>query len=109
MKLADAALLRQQVLIAGHWQDAADGARITVRNPACDALVGHVPHCTEDDIAGAVEAAHAAFAGWRAQPAKSRAEFLRRWFDLILQHRDDLAVIMVSEQGKPLAEARARV
>ena len=109
MKLADAALLRQQVLIAGHWQDAADGARITVRNPACDALVGHVPHCTEDDIAGAVEAAHAAFAGWRAQPAKSRAEFLRRWFDLILQHRDDLAVIMVSEQGKPLAEARGEI
>ena len=109
MKLADAALLRQQALIAGRWQDAADGARITVRNPASDALVGHVPHCTEDDIAGAVEAAHSAFAGWRTLPAKARAEFLRRWFDLILQHRDDLAVIMVSEQGKPLAEARGEI
>ena len=109
MKLADAALLRQQVLIAGRWQDAADGARLTVRNPATDALVGHVPLCSEDDTIRAVEAAHAAFAGWRAQTAKARAQLLRGWFDLILQHRDDLAIIMVSEQGKPLAEARGEI
>ena len=109
MKLADAALLRQQVLIAGRWQDAADRARLPVHNPATDALVGHVPRCTQDDITGAIEAAHAAFAAWRAQTAKARAQHLRRWFDLILQHRDDLAVIMVSEQGKPLAEARGEI
>jgi succinate-semialdehyde dehydrogenase/glutarate-semialdehyde dehydrogenase len=109
MRLADAALLRQQVLIEGRWQDAADGVRIAVRNPATDALVGHVPRCTEDDTVRAVEAAHAAFAGWRAQTAKARAQLLRGWFDLILQHRDDLAIIMVSEQGKPLSEARGEI
>ncbi|MCA1925746.1 MAG: NAD-dependent succinate-semialdehyde dehydrogenase [Thiobacillus sp.] len=109
MKLADAALLRQKVLIAGHWQDAADGARMTVRNPASDAPVGHVPRCTEEDTAGAVEAAHKAFAGWRTQTAKARAQFLRRWFDLVLLHREELARIMVSEQGKPLAEARGEI
>ena len=109
MRLADAALLRQQVLIAGQWQDAAEGVRFAVRNPASDALVGHVPRCTAEDAERAVEAAHAAFPAWRDQTAKSRAQILRRWFDLILQHRDDLAVIMVSEQGKPLAEARGEI
>lgn len=53
--------------------------------------------------------AHAAFPAWRDQPAKTRAQLLRRWFDLILANRDDLAAIMVSEQGKPLAEARGEI
>ncbi|HQT00967.1 MAG: succinate-semialdehyde dehydrogenase (NADP(+)) [Hydrogenophilales bacterium 16-64-46] len=109
MKLSDPSLFRSHALIGGRWQDAADGARLTVRNPATDALVGHVPLCSEDDTIRAVEAAHAAFAGWRAQTAKARAQLLRGWFDLILQHRDDLAIIMVSEQGKPLAEARGEI
>ena len=109
MKLTEPTLFRQQVLIAGAWQDAADGARFDVRNPANDNLVGHVPRCNAADVERAVDAAFAAFAGWRTTPAKTRAQLLRRWFDLILQHRDDLAVIMVSEQGKPLAEARGEI
>ena len=109
MKLTDPTLFRNQVLIGGEWRDAADNAHITVHNPANAERVGNVPRCTEVDTEHAIETAHAAFSGWRTTPAKTRAQLLRRWFDLILQHRDDLAAIMVSEQGKPLAEARGEI
>ncbi len=109
MKLADANLFRQQVLIGGAWQDAADGVKFEVRNPADDTRVGSVPACGAADVERAIAAAHAAFAGWRDAPAKTRAQCLRRWFDLIVAHRDDLATIMVSEQGKPLDEARGEI
>ena len=109
MKLANAGLFRQQALINGKWQDAADGARFTIHNPANGETVGHAPRCTTADTERAIEAAHAAFPAWRDQTAKARAQLLRRWFDLILAHRDDLAAIMVSEQGKPLAEALGEI
>ncbi|MBU1224467.1 MAG: NAD-dependent succinate-semialdehyde dehydrogenase [Gammaproteobacteria bacterium] len=109
MNLVDPTLFRQQALIAGEWRDASDGTRFSVHNPANAETVGHAPRCTTADTERAIEAAHAAFAGWRDQTAKARAQLLRRWFDLILQHRDDLATIMVSEQGKPLAEARREI
>ena len=109
MKLADPTLFRQQALIGNGWHDAADGACFAVRNPANAEIVGVAPNCTAADVDQAIEAAHAAFSGWRTTPAKTRARLLRRWFDLILAHRDDLAAIMVSEQGKPLAEARGEI
>jgi succinate-semialdehyde dehydrogenase/glutarate-semialdehyde dehydrogenase len=109
MKLTDPALLKQQALIDGEWQDAADGATFAVHNPANTETVGHAPRCAAADVERAIEAAHAAFAGWRDTPAKKRAQLLRDWFELILTHRDDLATIMVSEQGKPLAEARGEI
>ncbi|MDP2265533.1 MAG: NAD-dependent succinate-semialdehyde dehydrogenase [Thiobacillus sp.] len=108
MKLTDPALFRQQALIGGEWQDLV-GATFEVRNPANGGLVGHAPRCTAADTTRAIEAAHAAFSGWRTTPAKIRAQLLRRLFDLILAHRDDLATIIVSEQGKPLAEARGEI
>jgi succinate-semialdehyde dehydrogenase/glutarate-semialdehyde dehydrogenase len=107
--LTDPVLFRQQALIGGEWRDATGGDRFSVHNPANAETVGHAPRCTLADVERAVAAAHAAFAGWRATPAKTRALLLRRWFDLILQHRDDLAAIMVSEQGKPLDEARGEI
>lgn len=109
MKLTDPALFRQQALIGGAWHDAAGDARFAIHNPANAQTVGHAPRCTVADVERAVDAAHAAFSGWRATPAKNRAQLLRRWFALILAHRDDLATIMVSEQGKPLAEARGEI
>jgi len=109
MKIDDTALFKKQALIGSEWQDAADGATFAVRNPANAETVGHAPRCTAADTERAIEAAHAAFPAWRDTPAKTRAQLLRRWFDLILAHRDDLAVIMVSEQGKPLAEARGEI
>ena len=109
VNLTDPTLFRQQALINGEWRDAADGACFAVHNPASMDIVGHAPGCTLRDIGDAVEAAHAAFPSWRDATAKARAHLLRRWFDLILAHRDDLAAIMVSEQGKPLLEARGEI
>lgn len=109
MKRSDTALFREQALIGGGWCDAADGARFAVHNPANAQVIGHAPRCSAVDTECAIAAAHAAFPAWRDQPAKTRAHLLRRWFDLILAHRDDLAAIMVSEQGKPLSEARGEI
>lgn len=109
VKLSDPSLFRQQALIAGKWRDASDGAHFAVHNPANAEMIDHVPCCTSADTERAVEAAHATFPAWRNQTAKTRSQLLRRWFDLILAHRDDLATIMVSEQGKPLAEARGEI
>ena len=109
MKLTDPTLFRQQALIGGEWREASDGARFAVHNPANAETVGHAPRCTAADVERAIEAAHAAFSDWRATPAKTRAQLLRLWFDLILAHRDDLAAIMVHEQGKPLAEAHGEI
>ena len=109
MKLTDPTLFKQQTLIGGSWKDATEGARFAVHNPANAERVGHAPRCTTADVERAIEAAHAALPSWRATPAKIRAQLLRRWFDLILANRDDLATIMVSEQGKPLAEARGEI
>ena len=108
-KLTDPSLFKQRVLIDGKWHDARDGVTFEVRNPANGTRVGTVPACSAPDIERTIEGAHAAFAGWRDTPAKTRAQLLRRWFDLIVAHRDDLAAIMVSEQGKPLDEARGEI
>ncbi|MBS0310498.1 MAG: NAD-dependent succinate-semialdehyde dehydrogenase [Proteobacteria bacterium] len=109
MMLGNSTLFRQQALIGGKWLNAADGSHFVVHNPANSKAVGHAPRCTVADTEHAIEAAHTAFPAWRDQTAKTRAQLLRRWFGLILQHRDDLANIMVSEQGKPLSEARGEI
>ncbi|MFN3751346.1 MAG: NAD-dependent succinate-semialdehyde dehydrogenase [Thiobacillus sp.] len=93
----------------GEWQSAGDGASFDVHNPANGTRIGSVPRCAAADVERAIEAAHAAFPAWRDLTAKARAQLLRRWFDRILAHRDDLAAIMVAEQGKPLSEARGEI
>ena len=87
MHLTDPTLFRQQALIGGDWRDAAAGARFAVNNPASGERVGEAPRCSAADVETAIEAAHAAFAGWRSQTAKERAQLLRRWFDLMLAQR----------------------
>jgi succinate-semialdehyde dehydrogenase/glutarate-semialdehyde dehydrogenase len=109
MRLADPSLLRQSALIDGQWIGAAGGGVIQVTNPATGAVLGTVPDIGEAETQAAVDAAHRAFGPWRAKTAKERAAVLRRWSDLLLEHQDDLAVIMTAEQGKPLAEARGEV
>ena len=106
MNLSDPTLLRSQCLIDGAWV----GQGVDpIRNPADGALIASVPHFGEAEAVGAIEAAARAFPPWAKRTAKERAAILRRWFDLIVANRDDLALIMTSEQGKPLAEARGEV
>jgi succinate-semialdehyde dehydrogenase/glutarate-semialdehyde dehydrogenase len=93
----------------GAWCDASDGRRLEVSDPATDTVFATVPDSGAQDARAAVDAAHAAFAAWRAVPAKQRAQILKRWNDLILAHQEDLARLISREQGKPLAEGRGEV
>ncbi len=105
--LRDPSLLKTQALIGGRWVDSAE--RVAVHDPASGALLAEVPRQGAADAERAIEAAAAAWQDWRSQTARQRATILRRWFDLLLQHADDLALIMTAEQGKPLAEARGEI
>ena len=109
LTLSDPSLLRQQCYLDGHWQDAGSGAVINVTNPATGQIIGTIPRMGTSETRRAIEAANAAFPAWRAMTAKERSAILRRWFDLMLQHQEDLAVIMTAEQGKPLAESRGEI
>ena len=107
--LTDRKLLREFSYIGGEWRAAADGATGPVRDPATGALLGHVAALTAEDAADAVNAAQAAFAAWSKMLPQARAFLLRRWFDLILAHKQDLALTITREQGKPLSEALGEI
>ena len=109
MKLNDQSLLKDKCLIDGKWQAAEDNARIAVTNPADGEIVGYVPSLTAKQIEGAINASEKAFKSWRALPAAKRSALLRKWFDLMIEYADDLAMIMTCEQGKPLKEARGEI
>jgi len=102
-------LLRQANHIDGEWVSADDGAIIEVRNPASGALVGTVPAMGRAETRRAIDAAAAAFPQWRAMLANDRGRILRRMFELMHEHIDDLAAIMTAEQGKPFAEAKGEI
>jgi len=109
IKIADPTLLKQQCLIAGSWRDADSAATAAVHNPATGEKLGTVPNMGATETRRAIEAAHAAQAGWAAKTAGERARILRKWFDLMMANQEDLAVIMTAEQGKPLAESRGEI
>jgi succinate-semialdehyde dehydrogenase/glutarate-semialdehyde dehydrogenase len=109
MNLKDSGLLKSQCYIDGQWVGADSGATRKVINPATGELVSTVPDGTAVETRRAIEAAHRAFAGWRARTADERARVLRRWYELMLTHQEDLAQLMTAEQGKPLAESRGEI
>jgi len=100
-------LLRTQAFVAGAWVDAA--ARLPVRNPATGEVLAEVPDLGAEAVEPAAQAAQAAQRAWAGQTAKARAGVLRRWFELMLAHQEDLARLMTAEQGKPLAESRGEI
>jgi len=107
--LGDPTLHRQQCYLDGQWVHAASGATMNVVNPATAATLGTAPWMGATETRQAIAAAVAAWPAWRARTAKERSAILRRWFELMLANADDLALILTSEQGKPLAEARGEV
>lgn len=109
MKLNNPELLRTQSYIDGKWVDAPDGAEFPVDNPANGANIAHVSNLGAQQAEQAIAAANRAFPAWRARTAKERSNILRKWFDLIIAHTDDLARIMTLEQGKPFAEAKGEI
>jgi succinate-semialdehyde dehydrogenase/glutarate-semialdehyde dehydrogenase len=109
MQLQDGGLLREQAYVNGEWVDAKSGETFAVYNPATGEVLAWVPLMSEADAKAAVSAADQAFRQWRVTTAKERAALLRRWFQLLQENQDDLALLMTLEQGKPLAEARGEV
>ncbi len=108
-QLKDGSLFRQQCYIDGAWVDADSGETINVNNPATNENLGTVPRMGADETRRAIDAANRAYPAWRAKLAKERAAILRRFYELMLENREDLAVLMTAEQGKPMAESRGEV
>ncbi len=109
LTLKDQKLFRQQGYINGEWRDADSKATVNVTNPADGSVIGTIPNMGAAETRRAIEAANAALPGWRAKLAKERANILRKWFELMIANTDDLALIMTTEQGKPLAEAKGEI
>ena len=109
LALRDPSLLKNLCLIDGQWLAADDGSRIDVHNPATGEAVGHVPRMGEAETQRAIAAAERAFTLWKQQTAEARARLLQRWFELMMENQEDLALIMTSEPGKPLAESRGEI
>ncbi|MFJ9380759.1 NAD-dependent succinate-semialdehyde dehydrogenase [Streptomyces sp. NPDC101455] len=107
--LTDRELLRTAAYVDGTWVEKGDAGRFAVDNPSTGELIAELPALSAAQTAKAVTAAHAALPGWRAVSAKQRARVLRRWFDLVTDHTEDLARLIVLEEGKPLAEARGEI
>src|SRR6202045_4606796 len=109
LSLKDPDLLRQQAYIDGRWCDADTGKSFPVTNPATGELLAQVPDLQAAETRRAIDAAKAAWPGWRRKTAKDRAALLRKWYDLMMANVDDLARIMTAEQGKPLAESKGEI
>ncbi|KWR76524.1 NAD-dependent succinate-semialdehyde dehydrogenase [Cupriavidus sp. IDO] len=109
LSLSQPALLRSQNFINQQWREAGQHRRLPVANPATGGTFAHVPDSDADDASQAVDAAAAAFPAWSRRPARERAQLIKRWHALILANQEDLALIISTEQGKPLKEARGEV
>jgi len=107
--LKDASLLTDKAFVGGRWVCAADGRTFAVTDPFDGSVIAEVPSLSREEVASAIDAAEAAQKLWAKRTAKERARVLNAWFQLILDNADDLALILTSEQGKPLAEARGEV
>ena len=105
--LKDPSLLKTDALIDGAW--VSGNSRFAVHDPATGQHLADVANLGPADAERAIAAANAAWPAWRSKTAKERSQVLRRWFDLLMEHQEDLARIMTAEQGKPLAEARGEV
>ncbi|MCT4610603.1 MAG: NAD-dependent succinate-semialdehyde dehydrogenase [Pelagimonas sp.] len=110
LRLNDPSLLIQAAKVGTTWVGLDDAAgTLEVTNPATGALIGKVPDLGASETARAIQQAHIAQKDWAARTAKDRSQILRRWYDLMMQHQEDLGAILTAEQGKPLAEAKGEI
>ncbi len=107
--LSDSDLLRSLSYVSGEWVVSGSGATLDVTNPSTGTLIGRVAALTKEDSANCIDAAHTAFIKWSRLLPQERSEFLRRWHDLIMANKEDLALIMTLEQGKPISESRGEI
>lgn len=109
LELSDPALFRGFSYIGGRWTAGATAKTFPVSNPADASHLGDVACLSAQDSAGAIDAAQQAFGKWSSMLPQQRSAILRRWFELMLEHKEDLARIMTLEQGKPISEARGEI
>ena len=109
IQISDQGLLKTKAYINGQWVDADSGETVPVTNPATGEVIAEVAKCGTAETRRAIEAAGTAFVEWRQRTAKERANLLRKWFNLMMEAQEDLAMIMTLEQGKPLAESRGEI
>jgi succinate-semialdehyde dehydrogenase/glutarate-semialdehyde dehydrogenase len=107
--IAETELRREQAFVDGRWVDSDSGQTFPVTNPATGEELARVPRMGAAETRRALGAAETAFPGWRGRTAADRARILRRWADLMLEHIDDLGLLLTLEQGKPLAESEAEI
>ncbi len=107
--LKDPSLFRQAALVGEHWIEADPTNAIEVNNPATGEIIGRVPKLGAAETKAAIEVARIAQKGWAARTAKERCAVLRKWYDLMIENKDDLGRILTLEQGKPLAEATGEI
>jgi succinate-semialdehyde dehydrogenase / glutarate-semialdehyde dehydrogenase len=106
MKLNDATLLKERCYVGGEWIGEPSDP---VNNPATGETIARVPRFGAVETTDAIQKAERAFPAWSRKTAKERSVLLRRWFDLMIANKEDIALLMTSEQGKPLAESRGEV
>ena len=109
MNLKNKSLFRAQTYINGLWVDANHKKTFPVKDPFDGGLLADVPDMGAAETKLAIEAAAEAFKSWRAKSAGGRAKVLKKWNSLILKNADDLAFLLTTEQGKPLAEAKGEI
>jgi len=109
MEIKDSKFYRDKCYINGEWVNADSGETISVNNPANLKEIGTVPKCGTSETRNAIEAANNAWPEWRAKSARQRSEILRKWFDLMIENKEELAQIMTVEQGKPINESRGEI
>jgi len=109
MKLKDSDLLKTDSYVGGKWLPADSGKRFDVLDPATGATLATVADLGQAETRRAIEAADAALPAWKAMTAKQRSALLRRWYELMIEHTDDLGAIVTAEMGKPTAEGRGEI
>ena len=109
MDLQDPTLLRTQAYIGGEWIDADSGATFDVTDPATGDVVASVADLGVEETRRAIDLAEVAQKAWAVRTAKDRGVILRRWYELFLEHKEDLARIMTLEMGKPIGESRGEI
>ncbi len=102
-------LFRQEGLIGGTWLTARSGKTVDVTDPASQTIIGTVPDMGGDETRAAIEAADKAYPAWKKKTHAERAALLETWYGLMIEHIEDLALILTTEQGKPLDEARGEI
>jgi succinate-semialdehyde dehydrogenase/glutarate-semialdehyde dehydrogenase len=109
LPLKDPTLLKTLACLCGEWRAARSGATIAVTNPATGEVIATVPELSGEEAHEAIAFAAGRMKEWQKRTVLERSRILRRWFELLVENTDDLALILTSEQGKPLAEAKGEI